>query len=51
MTTQTRDVHQRPRATGAEAARSCPRCGAAMEERKCKIICENCGAYADCSDP
>jgi len=29
----------------------CDRCGAPMEERKCKIICGNCGAYRDCSDP
>jgi len=22
-----------------------------MEERKCKIVCGNCGFYHDCSDP
>ncbi|HEX5815074.1 MAG TPA: hypothetical protein VF010_07075 [Methylomirabilota bacterium] len=31
--------------------RRCERCGAEMQERKCKIVCENCGCFADCSDP
>jgi len=29
----------------------CERCGERMEERQCKIVCRNCGAYRDCSDP
>jgi hypothetical protein len=29
----------------------CERCGATMEERKCKIVCTNCGMFRDCSDP
>jgi hypothetical protein len=29
----------------------CERCGEPMEERKCKIVCGNCGACRDCSDP
>lgn len=29
----------------------CERCGEQMEERKCKILCTNCGMYRDCSDP
>jgi len=29
----------------------CERCGALMEEQKCKIVCKNCGALRDCSDP
>ena len=29
----------------------CERCGARMEERKCKIVCDVCGFYRDCSDP
>lgn len=29
----------------------CERCGERMEERKCKIICRNCGLLRDCSDP
>src|SRR4029453_8384341 len=29
----------------------CERCGERMEERKCKIICNNCGTLRDCSDP
>jgi hypothetical protein len=49
MTPRTLSDSRPPAAT--DRTRLCPRCGAAMEERKCKIICENCGAYADCSDP
>jgi ribosomal protein L37E len=29
----------------------CERCGERMEERKCKILCGNCGFARDCSDP
>jgi hypothetical protein len=29
----------------------CERCGERMEERKCKIVCGNCGFCRDCSDP
>lgn len=29
----------------------CDRCGEQMEERKCKIVCRNCGMARDCSDP
>jgi hypothetical protein len=29
----------------------CDRCGERMEERKCKIVCGNCGLTRDCSDP
>jgi len=29
----------------------CERCGERMEERKCKIVCNNCGSLRDCSDP
>ncbi|HEV8472477.1 MAG TPA: hypothetical protein VGR82_06850 [Methylomirabilota bacterium] len=36
---------------GGESTRTCARCGEAMEERKCKIVCANCGFYHDCSDP
>jgi len=39
------------RGKAVEVARTCPRCGEPMEERKCKIICGNCGFYHDCSDP
>jgi hypothetical protein len=28
----------------------CDRCGFAMVERQCKVICPNCGARWDCSD-
>lgn len=29
--------------------RTCLNCGRALEERKCKLVCE-CGYYASCSD-
>ena len=28
---------------------TCPNCGAAMDERKCKLICR-CGYFLSCSD-
>ncbi len=28
----------------------CDRCGTAMVERSCKIVCPNCGNRFDCSD-
>jgi len=36
----------------AEPSRTCPNCGAALEERKCKLLCPNreCGYYMSCSD-
>ena len=30
---------------------ACDICGTRMLERKCKIICPNCGYTRDCSDP
>jgi hypothetical protein len=35
-----------------EPSRTCPNCGAALEERKCKLLCPNreCGYYMSCSD-
>jgi hypothetical protein len=48
------DVEQ-PRSPGAgkraDEGRICARCGQPMEERKCKIVCGNCGFSHDCSDP
>jgi len=35
----------------AEWVHVCERCGERMEERKCKILCPNCGLCRDCSDP
>jgi hypothetical protein len=29
---------------------TCDRCGSRMNERNCKIICDNCGHRFDCSD-
>jgi exosome complex RNA-binding protein Csl4 len=42
---------ERQTTAGPESGRICARCGARMEERQCKIICTNCGALDDCSDP
>ena len=28
----------------------CPRCGEAMVETYCKVICTNCGYMRDCND-
>jgi hypothetical protein len=49
-----RSAMNAPRSTRSlrtPAPRTCARCGAEMEERKCKIVCANCGFYHDCSDP
>jgi hypothetical protein len=32
-----------------ELLRTCAQCGAAMDERKCKLICR-CGYFLSCSD-
>jgi len=32
-----------------QLVRTCPNCGRALEERKCKLFCR-CGYYASCSD-
>jgi hypothetical protein len=41
-----------PPPPGGEPSRTCPNCGAALEERKCKLLCPNreCGYYMSCSD-
>ena len=46
------DTPRRPAARDAEPSRTCPNCGAALEERKCKLLCPNrqCGFYLSCSD-
>jgi hypothetical protein len=40
---------QLPSADPGEMLRVCANCGAAMEERKCKLICR-CGYFLSCSD-
>jgi hypothetical protein len=37
--------------SGAQWVHLCERCGERMDERQCKIVCPNCGACRDCSDP
>jgi hypothetical protein len=43
-----------PRTPGAdrEPSRTCPNCGSALLEQKCKLLCPNreCGYYMSCSD-
>jgi hypothetical protein len=41
-----------PPSPAGEPSRTCPNCGAALEERKCKLLCPNreCGYYMSCSD-
>jgi hypothetical protein len=35
----------------AEAVmRTCPNCGAELEEQRCKLICPRCHYYMSCSD-
>jgi hypothetical protein len=30
--------------------RTCPNCGAKLEERRCKLLCPRCHYYMSCSD-
>jgi hypothetical protein len=44
-------VEQPKPAVDAEGLmRTCANCGAAMEERKCKLICHGCGYFLSCAD-
>ncbi len=38
--------------SSSEPSRTCPNCGAALFELKCKLLCPNraCGYYLSCSD-
>jgi hypothetical protein len=46
--------HTAPQGAGEEMAEErgfCWVCGAAVDERHCKIVCPRCGFMRDCSDP
>ena len=30
--------------------RTCPNCGARLDEQKCKLVCPNCFYFKSCSD-
>jgi len=40
------------RLDGDRLLRTCPNCGAALAERKCKLLCPNlqCGYFLSCAD-
>jgi len=40
-----------PPSAGTQWVHLCERCGERMEERQCKIVCNNCGRSRDCTDP
>jgi hypothetical protein len=46
------DRRPAPAASPGEPSRTCPNCGAALYEQKCKLLCPNrdCGYYLSCSD-
>lgn len=33
-----------------EVVRTCPNCGAQLEEHRCKLLCPRCHYYMSCSD-
>lgn len=47
-----RDSGLEPRVAAPEPSRTCPNCGGALFEQKCKLLCPNraCGYYLSCSD-
>jgi hypothetical protein len=39
-----------PGSNSNQAMRTCPNCGGALWEQRCKLLCRGCGYYLSCSD-
>ncbi len=45
------DGSPRPDVLESPGLELCDRCGHAMEDIHCRLVCFNCGYQRDCSDP
>lgn len=46
------DARPRPAASAEELIRTCPNCGRALQERRCKLFCPDprCGFFLSCAE-